>query len=70
MNALVGDEVMAGFSVELDLNRTTKERISVGEFYFIVDAQEMPSPRLIHVTFNRVDAYSEVIYNLINGEDK
>jgi len=70
MNALVGDEVMAGFSVELDLNRTTKERISAGEFYFIVDAQEMPSPRLIHVTFNRVDAYSEVIYNLINGEDK
>lgn len=69
MNGLVGDDVVAGFSVELDTDRTTKERITAGEFYFIIDAQEMPSPRLIHVTFNRVDRYSEVIYKLINGEE-
>lgn len=69
MNGLVGDDVMAGFSVELDTDRTTKERITAGEFYFIIDSQEMPSPRLIHVTFNRVDIYSEVIYKLINGEE-
>lgn len=69
MNGLVGDDVMAGFSVELDTDRTTKERITAGEFYFKIDAQEMPSPRLIHVTFNRVDRYSDVIYKLINGEE-
>lgn len=69
MNGLVGDDVMAGFSVELDTDRTTKERITAGEFYFIIDAQEMPSPKLIHVTFNRVDRYSDVIYKLINGEE-
>jgi len=69
MNGLVGDDVMAGFSIELDTNRTTKERITAGEFYFIIDSQEMPSPRLIHVTFNRVDTYSEVIYKLLNGEE-
>lgn len=69
MNGLVGDDVVAGFSVVLDTERTTKERITAGEFYFKIDAQEMPSPRLIHVTFNRVDTYSEVIYKLINGEE-
>ncbi len=68
MNGLVGDSVMAGFKVELDTQRTTKERISAGEFYFIVEAQEMPSPRLIHITFNRVDKYSDVIYKTISGE--
>ncbi len=69
MNGLVGDEVMAGFSIELDTNRTTKERITAGEFYFVIDSQDMPSPRLIHITFNRVDRYSDVIYKLINGEE-
>lgn len=67
MNGLVGDDVMIGFSVELDLERTTKERITAGEFYFIIDYQEMPSPKLIHVTFNRVDRYADVVYKMIEG---
>jgi phage tail sheath protein FI len=66
MNGLVGDDVMIGFNVELDLERTTKERITAGEFYFIVDAQEMPSPKLIHVTFNRVDQYAGVVYKMLD----
>ena len=65
MNGLVGDDVMIGFNVQLDLERTTKERITAGEFYFIVDAQEMPSPKLIHITFNRVDAYAGVVYKML-----
>lgn len=67
MNALVGDDVMIGFSVELDLERTTKERITAGEFYFIIDVQEMPSPKLIHITFNRVDAYAGVVYKMLDN---
>lgn len=68
MNGLVGDDVMVGFDIQLDLERTTKERITAGEFYFLIDSQEMPSPRLICVTFNRVDKFSDVVYKLINRE--
>ena len=67
MNGLIGDDVMIGFSVALDLERTTKERITAGEFYFIIDAQEMPSPKLIHITFNRVDAYAGVVYKMLDN---
>lgn len=67
MNGLVGDDVMVGFSVALDLERTTKERITAGEFYFIIDYQEMPNPKLIHVTFNRVDRYTGVVYKIIDN---
>jgi phage tail sheath protein FI len=66
MNGLVGDDVMVGFNVELDLARTTKERVTAGEFYFIVDAQEMPSAKLIHVTFNKVDRYASTVYKMID----
>lgn len=65
MNGLVGDEVMLGFNVYLDEKRTTPERITAGEFYFVIDAQEMPSPKLICVTFNRVDRYAPLIYKMI-----
>lgn len=65
MNSLVGDDVMIGFNVELDLDRTTKERITAGEFYFIIEAQEMPSPKLIHITFNKVDKYAGVVYKML-----
>jgi len=65
MNGLVGDEVMLGFSVYLDQERTTPERITAGEFYFKIDAQEIPSPRLISVTFNRVDRYAPLVYKII-----
>ncbi len=65
MNGLVGDEVMLGFDVYLDEERTTPERITAGEFYFVIDAQEMPSPKLISVTFNRVDRYAPLVYKMI-----
>lgn len=65
MNSLVGDDVMAGFSVELDLERTTASAITDGKFYFKVDAQEMPSAELISVTFNRVDKYNNAIYKIL-----
>ncbi len=67
MNGLIGDDVMIGFSVELDMERTTKERISAGEFYFIIDCQEIPNPKLIHITFNRVDRYAGVVYKMLEN---
>jgi phage tail sheath protein FI len=65
MNGLVGDEVMLGFDVYLDEDRTTPERITAGEFYFMIDSQETPSPKLISVTFNRVDRYAPLVYKII-----
>jgi len=65
MSSLVGDEVMVGFDVKLDLERTTPERVDAGEFYFTIEAQEMPSPKLIHVTFDKVNKYSDRVYKII-----
>jgi len=65
MADLVGQEIMLGFEVRLDTERTTATAITKGEFYFIIDAQEMPSPRLIMVTFNRVDKYTPVLYEIL-----
>ncbi len=62
MANLVGQDVMLGFNVYLDKDLTTPTAISNGEFYFTIEAQETPSPALIKVTFDRVDAYSSVVY--------
>ena len=62
MASLVGADVMLGFKVYLDLDRTTATAITNGEFYFTIEAQETPSPSLIKVTFDRVDAYASVVY--------
>ncbi len=62
MASLVGADVMLGFNVYLDKDRTTPTAITNGEFYFTIEAQETPSPALIKVTFDRVDAYSSVVY--------
>ena len=67
MNGLVGDEVMLGFSIELDEERTTPERITAGEFYFVIDSQEVPSPRLINVRFNRVDRFAPLAFQIVNA---
>lgn len=65
MDGLVGDDVMLGYNIYLDEDRTTPERITAGEFYFVIDAQEMPSPRLICVRFNRVDYYAPRVYEIL-----
>lgn len=65
MNGLVGDEVMLGFNIYLDEERTTAARITAGEFYFVIDCQEMPSPRLICVRFNRTDVYAPLVYEIM-----
>lgn len=62
MGNLVGQDVMLGFSVYLNKELTTATAITDGEFYFTIEAQETPSPALIKVTFDRVDAYSSVVY--------
>lgn len=62
MANLVGQEVMLGFNVYLNKELTTATAITNGEFYFTIEAQETPSPSLIKVTFDRVDAYSSVVY--------
>ncbi len=67
MNGLVGDEVMLGFNIYLDEERTTAARITAGEFYFVIDAQDMPSPRLINVRFNRTDIFSPLVYEIVNA---
>ena len=66
MASLVGADVMLGFNVYLDKDRTTPTSITAGEFYFIIEAQETPSPSLIKVTFDRVDAYSSVVYDRLS----
>jgi phage tail sheath protein FI len=65
MSSLIGDEVMIGFDVYLDTKRTTPERIDAGEFYFVIEHQESPSPKLICVTFDRVNKFSNVVYKII-----
>jgi len=66
MANLVGQDVMLGFSVYLDKARTTATAITNGEFYFTIEAQETPSPSLIKVTFDRVDAYASVVYERLS----
>lgn len=65
MSSLVGDEVMVGFDVYLDIARTTPERIDAGEFYFVIEHQESPVPKLICVTFDRVNKFADVVYKII-----
>jgi len=65
MADMSGAGVILGFEVMIDEKRTTATAITNGEFYFIVDAQEMPSPRLIKVTFNRVDRFSGLLFEVM-----
>lgn len=67
MDGLVGDDVMLGHDIRLDEDRTTPARITAGEFYFIIDAQEMPSPKLICVKLNRVDYFSPRVYEVLKA---
>lgn len=66
MDDLVGQDIMVdGFRVYLDTKKTTQTAIDNGEFYLMVDCDEMPSPRLINVTYNKVSQSAERIYKLI-----
>ena len=66
MDDLVGQDIMVdGFRVYLDTKLTTQTAIDNGEFYLTVDCDEMPSPRLINVTYNKVSQSAERIYKLI-----
>lgn len=66
MDDLVGQDIMVdGFRVYLDTKLTTQTAIDNGEFYLMVDCDEMPSPRLINVTYNKVSQSAERIYKLI-----
>lgn len=66
MDDLVGQDIMVdGFRVYLDTKLTTQTAIDRGEFYLTVDCDEMPSPRLINVTYNKVSQSAERIYKLI-----
>ena len=66
MDDLVGQDIMVdGFKVYLDTKLTTQTAIDNGEFYLMVDCDEMPSPRLINVTYNKVSQSAERIYKLI-----
>ena len=66
MDDLVGQDIMVdGFRVYLDTKLTTQTAIDNGEFYLTVDCDEMPSPRLIKVTYNKVSQSAERIYKLI-----
>ena len=66
MDDLVGQDIMVdGFRVYLNTKLTTQTAIDSGEFYLMVDCDEMPSPRLINVTYNKVSQSAERIYKLI-----
>ena len=64
---MIGKEVLIGGIIELDEDLTTPTAITSGEFYFKVLAQENPKPTKIAVEFNRVDAFSSVVYKVINS---
>ncbi|MDN5079529.1 hypothetical protein O8C89_03225 [Aliarcobacter butzleri] len=65
MADLVGQNVMVdGFKVYLDTKQTTQTSIDEGRFYLMVDCDDMPSPRLIEVTYNKVSQSAEKIYKL------
>jgi hypothetical protein len=66
MATLVGQDVMLGFNVYLNLDLTTPTAITNNEFYFTIASQETPSPALIKVTFDRVDAYSSVVFERLS----
>ena len=66
MADLVGQGVMVdGFKVYLNTKLTTQTAIDEGRFYLEVDCDDMPSPRLIEVTYNKVSQSAERIYKLI-----
>ena len=63
---LVGAGVVLGADdVVLDEDLTTTTALTKGEFYFRINLQEMPSPKLIKVTYNRVDKFAPVLYELL-----
>ncbi|MFW2235221.1 hypothetical protein ACN4FE_04255 [Aliarcobacter butzleri] len=65
MADLVGQNVMVdGFKVYLNMKLTTQTAIDEGRFYLEVDCDDMPSPRLIEVTYNKVSQSAEKIYKL------
>ncbi|WNL11723.1 hypothetical protein [Aliarcobacter cryaerophilus] len=66
MADLVGQNVMVdGFKVYLNTKLTTQTAIDEGRFYLEVDCDDMPSPRLIEVTYNKVSQSAERIYKMI-----
>ena len=63
---LVGAGIVLGADdVTLDEKLTTTTALTRGEFYFRINLQEMPSPKLIKVTYNRVDKFAPVLYELL-----
>ncbi|MDN5062310.1 hypothetical protein O8C86_10720 [Aliarcobacter butzleri] len=65
MADLVGQNVMVdGFKVYLDTKQTTQTSIDEGKFYLMVDCDDMPSPRLIEVIYNKVSQSAEKIYKM------
>ncbi|KLE05570.1 phage tail sheath protein [Aliarcobacter butzleri] len=65
MADLVGQNVMVdGFKVYLNTKLTTQTAIDEGRFYLEVDCDDMPSPRLIEVTYNKVSQSAEKIYKM------
>ena len=67
LNGLVGANVLLGFKIYLDEERTTITSITEGKFYFIVETQEMPVARRIEVTYDRVDTYASVVYDILSA---
>ena len=65
LNELKGADVLLGFEVYLDTEKTTATSITEGKFYFIAETQEMPVARRIEVTFDRVDTYASVVYDIL-----
>lgn len=66
MEDLVGAGVLLGADdIVLDTDLTTATALTKGEFYFRVDLQEMPAPKLIKVSYNRVDRFSPVLYEIL-----
>ena len=63
---LIGAGIILGADdVMLDEELTTSTALTKGEFYFRINLQEMPSPKLIKVTYNRVDKFAPVLYELL-----
>jgi len=64
-NGLIGQGVLLGGEIELDLEKTTPVEITAGNFYFIFDFQDTPKARKIVVRMNYTDEYSAVAYKIL-----
>lgn len=62
---LIGQGILLGGEILLDEEKTTPTEITAGNFYFVLDFQDMPKARRIVVHMNYTDRYSDIAYKIL-----